>query len=75
MNLDLPNSRIIIINTDSALMNAIFIIFTQTVNLLCLWHINKNILTYLKQETILNAKEYLNVNGKIISKINKAIKY
>ena len=75
VNLDLSDFRIIITDTDSALMNAISVVFTQTVNLLCLWHINKNILTYLKQETTLNAKEYFNADGKITSKISEAMKH
>ena len=75
IKLDLPNFRIIIINTDSALINAIFIIFIQTANLFCFWHINKNILTYLKQKTTLSAREYFNADSKIISEISEAIKY
>ena len=74
MNLDLSDSRIIITNTDSALMNAISVAFTQTVNLLYLWHINKNILTYLKQKTTLNAREYHDADDKITSKISEAMK-
>ena len=75
VNLDLPDFKIIITDTDSALMNAISIVFTQTANFLCLWHINKNILTYLKQETTLNAREYLDADGKITSKISEAMKH
>lgn len=35
-----------------ALMNAIMNVFPECVNLICIWHINKNVLANCKQETV-----------------------
>ena len=41
----------VVVATDRelALMNAISIVFPQTKNVLCIWHINKNILTHTRK--------------------------
>jgi MULE transposase domain len=42
-----PN--VIVIDKDKGLMNAICHVFPQSYNLLCSWHINKNVLAYSRE--------------------------
>jgi hypothetical protein len=41
--------RVIVTDRELALMNAIKVVFPQTSNLLCIWHINKNLVANCKQ--------------------------
>lgn len=43
-NLNLPDPRTFLIDKDEALMNSIKAVFPSTDFMLCLWHVNKNIL-------------------------------
>ena len=47
-HLGLQDPCVVVIDRDLALMNAIATVFTQTVILLCLWHINMNVLKHCK---------------------------
>jgi histone-lysine N-methyltransferase SETD2 len=40
--------EVLVTDKDMALMNAISLIFPLSANFLCVWHINKNVLSYLK---------------------------
>ena len=41
---NLPNSQVIMSDAEQVLQNVIFIIFLKTASLLCIWHININVL-------------------------------
>ena len=64
ITLDLFNFYIIIIDIKTALINTLSIVFPAFRNLLCLWHINKNILSYIKKKTHLLTQKKLNTENK-----------
>lgn len=47
--LDIPNPDVIIIDADPSIIRAISHKFPLTAHLLCLWHLNKNVLSHCKK--------------------------
>ena len=41
---DIPKPQVIVTDRELALMNAVQTVFSESHNLLCIWHINKNVL-------------------------------
>lgn len=49
INFNLPDPRIILSDDDKALQNSIAVVYPHSINLLCIWHVNKNIKAHLKK--------------------------
>ena len=75
ISLDLFNSHIILTDCKKALMNSLSAVYSHINNLICLWHVNKNVLIYIKKDTTLSAQEYENACGKRISEIKEAFNW
>ena len=73
ITLNLSDFHIIITDTETALINALSVVFSVFKNLLCLWHINKNILSYVKKKRHLSAQKKLNTESKEMTEIKKVI--
>ena len=73
ISLDLFNPHIILTDCEKALMNSLSAVYPHINNLICLWHINKNVLTYIKKDTTLSAQEYENACGKRTSEVKEAL--
>ena len=67
-HIGLKNPEVIVTDRDLALMNAIATVFETTVNLLCIWHINMNVLKNCKPafDTEEAWKEFYNAWGKVV---------
>ena len=73
ISLDLFNSHVILTDCEKVLMNSLSAVYSHTNNLICLWHVNKNVLIYIKKDTTLSAQKYENAHGKRTSKVKEAL--
>ena len=73
ITLNLSDSHVIITDTETALINTLSVVFPAFRNLLCLWHINKNILSYIKKETHFLVQKKLNAEDKKMTEIEEVM--
>ena len=73
ISLNLSDPHVVLTDCEEALMNAFSAVYSHTNNLLCLWYVNKNVLTYIKKNTNLSTQKYEDVNGNKTSEVKKAL--
>lgn len=75
ISLDLLNPHVILTDCEEALMNSLSAVYLHMNNLICLWHVNKNVLTYIKKDTTLSTQEYKDACGKRTSEVKEALNW
>ena len=69
ISLNLLDLVVILTDCEEMLMNSLSAIYFETHNLLYLWHINKNVMIYIKKEITLSEQEVQNTEESITSEV------
>ena len=74
ISLNLSDSVVILTDCKKVLMNSLSVIYSGIHNLLCLWHINKNVIIYIKKKITFSGQKVQNTEKSITSEVQKIMK-